>query len=331
MRIRPGTHVGRDTTGRVVIGEGDQRREIHGLTPVQGAVLERLLAGDPLPLPTPGSREVGEYAQLLSFVRPWLEETDPARTMPGLAAERLRPDARAWAQVWGHPGQHEPAEELMCRRTRSSVWISTLDRTGLATAMALAAAGVGRIAAPHEGAVVGEDLGTSPLRLTELGLPRTAGLARHLARLYPHSHVLSPVTMVEAVHGVDAVVLIAAHGIGADQLQIVADADVPVLPVILRASGFQIGPAVGIGEECTACAMAQWPSSQEDGVELGVAAPPEITMAATVAGLVAQSVLMMMDAVCTPRVARGALLGSLLDAGVDFAPTTHHCAHRRAA
>ncbi|WP_291278846.1 hypothetical protein [Galactobacter sp.] len=336
MRIRPGTRVGRDEAGRVVIGEGSQRRRMERLSPVQAEVLERLLTGRPLPSPAPGSRQVNEYAQLLGALKPWLEETDPARCMPGLAAERLRPDARSWAQVWGQVGRPAgeraaPAEEVMFRRTRASVWISTLDRTGVATAMALAAAGVGRIAAPHDGVVVGEDLGTSPLRLTELGLPRTAGLARHLARLYPHSHVLSPVHMAEAVHGVDAVVLMTAHGLNADQLLAVADADVPVLPVVRGANGFQIGPAVGIGERCTTCAMAQWPSLGVGDEEVGVASPSETTTAVTVAGLVAQSVLMMLDAVCTPRVAQGALVGSMVDGGVDFVQTSHHCARRRAA
>jgi hypothetical protein len=269
MRIRPGTHVGRDDAGRVVIGDGDHRRELTCLTRAQLDVIQRLVAGDPLPLPAPGSPEVREYAEVLGHLRPWLEEVDPAQRMPGLAAERLRPDARAWAGVWGGAGKGVRAEEVMLARTRASVWVSALDRTGLATAMTLAAAGVGRIAVPHDGVVVGEDLGTSPLRLTELGLPRSAGLARHLSRLYPYAHVLSPVSMDEALHGVDVAVLSVRHGFTAEHFEAVADTDVPVLPVVLWADGFQVGPAVGLGEPCPQCAAGQWPSLAQDGAEMG--------------------------------------------------------------
>jgi hypothetical protein len=40
---------------------------------------------------------------------------------------------------------------------------------------------------------------------------------------------------------------------------------------------------------------------------------------------------MMVDGVCSPRVAHGALVGSMSDAGVDFLPNPHRCAHFEAA
>jgi hypothetical protein len=264
-----------------------------------------------------------------------LEQVDPTLALPGLAAERLRPDARAWSAAWDRTGSGIAAHDVMSARMRSSIWVSRVDRTGLALCMALAGAGVGRVAVPEDGVIGAEDLGTSPLRLTELGLPRPSGLARHVSRLYPQTHVLSPVPMQEGLHGADVAVMVVAHGFDETQIQAVAASGVPVIPVVLTATGFQIGPLSGgysgPGPWCGGCTLQAWPCVDRDGAEVGPPSPPESTTAVAVAGLAAQAALMVLDGVSRPQAAGGSLVGDLHSGGVEFRPLRAACAHRVAA
>lgn len=330
MRIRPGTHVGMTANGTARIGGGAREVVLKGLSVAQLQVIDRLAAGQPLGTPQPGTEEVAERAHLLSELRPWLEDVDPAQAMPGLAAERLRPDARAWSGVWGPAGEGTLGAERFLARTHARVWISELDRVGLGLAVLLAAAGVGRLAVPGGEAVHGEDLGTSPLRLTELGMPRPAGLARHLARLYPHAHVLSPVEQDEGFSGADVAVLIQRHGVHPSRVEQVRAARAPVLPLVFHPDGFRLGPVARVGG-CEECVLRAWESQRTDETHLGRSCPPELTLTTTAVGLAAQSVLMLLDGVCPPAVTTGTLVGSLATGHVETEPLPPVCGHAKAA
>jgi hypothetical protein len=156
-----------------------------------------------------------------------------------------------------------------------------------------------------------------------------------VSRLCPQTHVLSPVGVHEGVHGADVAVMMVRHGFDAAQLQAVAAAEVPVLPVVFHAAGFQVGPfsggPCGPQPRCRACALQAWPLADRDGTEVGPPSPPESTTAVTVAGLAAQAALMVLDGVCRPQVAGGSLVGGMRHGGIEFRALPTWCEHRLAA
>jgi len=236
-------------------------------------------------------------------------------------------DALHWDTAYG-PHDDEPLE----RRWKSTVWISGLDRCGMAVAFALAAAGTGRFAVRDDAPVAPEDLGTTPLRLPELGLSRGQALSRHLERLHPHTHVLAPVPLPEAVRGADAAVIVARDGLSEEDADRLARAAVPVLPVVFHESGFRLGPlhhpdAPG----CAACRTDAWPRLPRGERWGGPLAPPETTSALVAAALAAQSVAMVLDGVNLPACADGAFVGTLGSGAVYFEPLPAGCRHRAVA
>lgn len=309
--------------GTVRVGTGPGRTELHNISEGDLAVLRCLARGEAVPPPSPDSNAALARGRLLASVQHVLVESESGEAMPGLAADRLRTDGYGWAGAFGRSGQH-PLEVRLRRR----VWISGLDRCGMALAFTLAAAGVGQLALADNTRVVPDDLGSSPLRLTELGLPRPAAVARHVARLYPHTHVLSPVSLTEAERGTDLLVLVVRDGIEAELAARLGCAELPVLPVVFHEGGFRVGPLALPGAPgCEACRSEAW-RVLDDGEELlGGGAAPETTSAVLAAGLAAQAAVMVLDGVFAPSVVNGAYVGTLGAAAIHFEPLPLHCEH----
>lgn len=328
MRIRPGMRVCIEGPGTVRVGTGPGSLFLTGLGPAQLEAVGRLARGEPLGLPPREGKAVADRARLLAALAPVLTDTDPVELVHGMAAERLRPDGHAWAGTSPALDQH-----FLQRRSLAHVWVGDLDRCGMLVALGLAAAGVGRLSSCDEQPVGQVDLGSSPLRLTELGLPRSAALGRHVGRLYPQTHLLAPVPLPRT-GGVDAVVVVARDGLEAGLAAELALADPPVLPVIFHESGFRIGPLSRAGgDACPVCVAADWPvlhgvdEARRSRQECG----PETGSAMTAAGLAVQALLPLLDGVHSPAVSRGAFEGSLADGATRFVPLPTACAHRQAA
>lgn len=323
MRINPGVRLLADGRGTVRVGTGPGGTELHNVSAADLEVLRRLVRGEDVPPPPPDSAAVLARGELLQSVQHVLVESEPCRSLPGLAADRLRTDGYGWAGAFGRSGEH-PLEG----RLRSRVWISGLDRCGMALAFTLAAAGVGQLALADSTAVAPDDLGSSPLRLTELGLPRPAAVARHVARLYPQTHVLSPVTLTEAERGTDLLVLVVRDGIDASLAARLDCAELPVLPVVFHEGGFRVGPLALPGAQgCEACRSGAWRVLNDAEEVLGEGAAPETTSAVLAAGLAAQAVVMVLDGVFAPSVVNGAYVGTLGAAAIHFEPLPAFCAH----
>ncbi|RKW71622.1 ubiquitin-activating E1 family protein [Galactobacter caseinivorans] len=323
MRINPGVRLLANGRGTVRVGTGPGHTELHDVSEADLDVLRRLARGETIPPPPPNSDAALARGRLLQSVAHVLVDSEPCHALPGLAADRLRTDGYGWAGAFGRSGEH-PLEGRLRRR----VWISGLDRCGMALAFTLAAAGVGQLALADDTPVAPDDLGSSPLRLTELGLPRPAAVARHVARLYPHTHVLSPVSLTEAERGTDLLVLVVRDGIEAGLAARLGCADLPVLPVVFHEGGFRVGPLALPGAAgCEACRSEAWRVLEEGEELLGGGASPETTSAVLAAGLAAQAVVMVLDGVFAPSVVNGAYVGTLGAAAIHFEPLPASCAH----
>lgn len=324
MRINPGVRVVAGRRGSVRLGSGPGSLAWRDLSAAQVHELRLLSAGEPLPDPAP--EDVPERERLLRRLRPVLVEDDDGGALPGLAAERLRADGHAWSAALGGRA-HE-----LSGRLRRQVWVSGLDRCGLAVAFALAAAGVGRLSLPDDGRVGPGDLGSSPLRLTELGLPRAVAVARHVSRLYPHTHVLSPVGLAEAARGADLLIVVARDGLSPEAATRLRFARVPALPIVFHEAGFRVGPlTLPTAEGCHSCRAEGW-AVLEDGDEvMGEASAPETTSALLAAALAAQAAVMVLDGLFTPSLVHGAYVGSLASASLHFEAVETDCVHRPAA
>lgn len=326
MRIAAGWRVSVQCPGNVRIGTGPGALLLRGLDAQQVEAVTRLARGEPLPLPR-GDAAVLRRRELLERLAPVLVSGDPLQGMVGLAAERLRPDAQAWCLV---PGS--PAPGFLAERALRHVWISTLDRAGLQIALGLAAAGVGRLSTADQQPVIQQDLGASPLRLTELGLPRAAALARHLGRLYPQSCLLAPVRLGEA-SGADAAVVLVRDGLGEAAAAELGRAQLPVLTVLFHESGFRVGPWLGLaGGGCAACIVGSWPvlggeeAAPRDRADTG----PETGCSMTAAGLVVQALLPLLDGSGGAALLHGSYEVTLADGSVSHAPLPA-CTHLAAA
>ncbi len=336
MRINPSWRVAWVDERTVHVGSGPGAVVLEGVSAQLRPWLERLFRGglsedDLASAPEEAGAVVGRLAPALLDEA----EEDASKAVPGLAGDRLRSDAHAWASAYG-PG----VGTVLGRRHRAHIWISGLDRCGLALALELAAAGVGRLSVRDRGKLEPGDLGGSPLRLTELGLPRSAALARHLGRLYPHTQLLAPVALHDAVRGVDLAILVCRDGLAPRDVARLGAAGTPVLPVVFHESGFSVGPLhLPEAPGCAACRWEAWPLREDaptGEAGPGATAPPpqeapETTSALLAAALAAQSVVMVVDDVNLPSLVEGRYVCTLGSAAVHFEPLPARCGHRLAA
>ncbi|MDR2257245.1 MAG: hypothetical protein LBE25_14790 [Arthrobacter sp.] len=333
MRINPSwrlTWVGQD---HLRVGSGPGAVDVRHIGPELREWLGRLawsgagVSESDLASAPPGAKEAIE-----ALAAALVEEETPSRALagvPGLAGDRLRGDALAWASAYG-----QGVGAALSRRHRAHVWISGLDRCGLNFALALAAAGVGRLSARDRGKLEPGDLGGGPLRLTELGLPRPAALARHLGRLYPHTQLLAPIALHDAVRGVDLAVLVCRDGLAARDAGRLVAAGVATLPIVFHESGFVIGPLhLPDAPGCPRCRWEAWPlvDQGQENPDAAAPAPPETTSALLAAALAAQAVVMAIDDINLPSLTAGRYVGTLGAAALHFEPLPNGCQHRLAA
>lgn len=246
-------------------------------------------------------------------------------TLHGLAAARLRGDVHRWSGA----GLRD-AEATMASRAHSAVAVIGLDRCGMAAAFTLAAAGIGRIVVAEEPVLRPDDLGTSALRLTELGLPRGVALARHLGRLYPHTRVQGPLPAPEAVRRADAVLVVASRAVPPELVASVRAWGRPTLPVVFTQAGFRVGPlSLPAAPGCEECRLEAWgaPDAPAPARTIAQAVAPETTSAVLAAGLAAQAIVMAVDSMLLPSAAEGAYVGTLGAAAVHFEPLAPSCVH----
>lgn len=177
---------------------------------------------------------------LIEEARTLRRRPSDARFIPASA-----PDTASWAVASGRS-----ASDLLAARTAATVVVHGGGRIGVAVAVLLAAAGVGRVHVAPDGAVLAADTGTGYLP-SDVGRPRAAAAAEAVRRVAP-SVALGPPTVH---HPSDLAVL-------ADQLVVdpvlVADLAarrVPHLPARVRDGVGVVGPLVLPGRtSCLRCA-----------------------------------------------------------------------------
>lgn len=325
MRINPAWRLTAAPDGSVSVGCGPDALNLGPVHPADREWLRSLSSGTPAPDPV-DAEQARRWASLgvalASVIAPVATEG-----LPGLAAQRLSSDSSDWAAAYG-----QAAGPRVRSRLDRRVWLGGADRCGMAVAFTLAAAGVGSLSVRDDARVEAGDLGTSPLRLTELGLPRPVALQRHLQRLYPHAHLLAPVTLDQALRGCDALILVARDGLDPADAALLATSTVPVLPVVFHESGFRVGPLLLPGAPgCPECAMLAWPLLPRGELLSGLPPSPETTSAALAAGLCAQVIVMVLDGVNVPSCAGGSYVGTLGAASLHFEELPSSCSHAQAA
>ncbi|GER21846.1 hypothetical protein NCCP1664_03430 [Zafaria cholistanensis] len=328
MRINPGYRVISLAQGRVRIGSGAGGLWIEGLSPAEVDFVLSLAgpaagsAAGPVPAPPPEAAETaGEgldprrKAAIMDLLHPVLVD-QAAYRIPGSRSGVLAPDIRQWSAAYG---QH--AGPLVVRRARSTVRIHGLDRAGQELARLLASAGVGTLQLCDPQPAGLGDLSTGLLGVPDLGRPRGGASAVHLRRLAPH-------TRVQELRGQqwmrrpeppgpepDIAVVFARERVPDEVQAGLSSAQAPHLRVLFGDAGASVGPLVLPG--VTAC-LDCLPDAQDlhDPSPGPPPAEPETALAATVAGLAAVQVLMLLDGVNVPAAVDGVLHLDLATGGV---------------
>lgn len=323
MRINPGYRVISLADGRVRIGGGAGGLWIEGLCPAEVDFV--------LSLAGPGDVTAGEgldpsrKAAIMDLLRPVLVDRAAYR-IPGSRAGVLAPDIRQWSAAYGrHAGP------LVVRRARTTVRIHGLDRAGQELARLLATAGIGTLQLCDPQPVGLGDLSTGLLKVPDLGRSRAGACAIHLRRLAPHLRIQEiPVQEVRGhqVRGQepmrrpsppepepDVAVVFARERVPTEIQAGFASAQTPHLRVLYGDAGASVGPLVLPGASaCLDCA----PDAQDphDSASQPPPSEPETALAATVAGLAAVQVLMLLDGINVPAAVDGILHLDLATGGV---------------
>lgn len=326
MRINPGLRVISLADGSVCIGSGPGGLWIGGLDDGDRAFIASLGASavaaadgpagghPPGPTPAPALITVSEEraGELLAALAPVLVPEAPFR-IPGTRASMLAPDIAQWSAAYGrHAG---PAVEV---RSRAVVRIHGLDRCGQSIASLLAAAGVGTVALCDPGRVEPGDLGVGPLRLADLGMPRPRALARSLSRHWTHTRFPEWTprfggTAQEA----DATVVVTRDWVGADVAGHLAQTQIPHLRVLFTDTGARVGPLVVPGlTACLDCSPVPGLPAQVLDADAAPATAPEVSAAATAAGLAVMQILMLVDGVNVPEAADAVICLDLGTGGI---------------
>jgi bacteriocin biosynthesis cyclodehydratase domain-containing protein len=255
------------------------------------------------------------------LARPGPPGAPAARRPPRRSAgeqQALVPDAQLLSLV--HPAGD--GWGVLSRRWRSTARVVGASRTGLAVALGLADAGLGRVLVEDAGAVGPGDVSPGGYRVDDVGHPR-AGRAAALVR------ARCPVVLTEpAAHPTDpdVVVLVAAGAVDPARADALVGAGVPHLAVLWREGTTVVGPLVRPGASaCLRCLDAhrtdrdpQWPLvlGQLTGPSPGSRTRPEETaLAALTASLAVVQVLAQIDGVPRPA-ALGATLETALPHGL---------------
>ncbi|MDR3069243.1 MAG: hypothetical protein LBU50_07055, partial [Cellulomonas sp.] len=168
---------------------------ITGLTEAETTALCAAARGAPLPGAAPHGVASSRWTALRKDLRTAGLTHDGPRRPPLATGEA---DARAWELLEPHRSGRNRVEA----RRRRSVVVLGLGPTGLSTAVALTAAGVGTVAVDDDRPVRSVDVGPGGYRWTDVGTRRAPAAARAL-------HDVSPaVTTTAPVGDPDLVVLV---------------------------------------------------------------------------------------------------------------------------
>ena len=323
MRINPGYRVISLADGRVRIGSGAGGLWIEGLCPAEVEFVLSLAgpaagsAADPAPGPaSDGDAAAGEgldpsrTAAIMDLLRPVLVD-QPAYRIPGSRSGVLAPDIRQWSAAYGrHAGP------LVVRRARTTVRIHGLDRAGQELARLLASAGIGTLQLCDPQPAGLGDLSTGLLKVSDLGRPRAGASAVHLRRLAPHIRVQEWTRRPGSSEPEpDVAVVFARERVPMEIQAGFASAQAPHLRVLFGDAGASVGPLVLPG--ATACLDCAPDAPDPHGpIPQPPPSEPETALAATVAGLAAVQVLMLLDGVNVPAAVDGVLHLDLSTGGI---------------
>ncbi|GCD20588.1 thiamin biosynthesis protein [Cellulomonas algicola] len=288
MRLRPGLRVLRRSSTEVQVGT-DPRWAVRltDLTPAEADAVVGL--GDPARTsPSPGTSsaspagraDLAPVSALLSQAR--LTRAGDTRQLDGPAAA----DAAAWSLLL--PDGDGTA--LVRARSTRTAGVVGLGPTGLGVAVALAAAGVGRVLLDDERPVRSNDVGVGGYRWGDVGSRRGVVAARVLRDAAPRVDVDGRAT--------PDVVVVVEHG-AADPARatLLVGSGVPHLSVVVREGDTLVGPLVDPGRgPCLRCLDLHrtdvdpvWPTlvaqlvtapGRADGPEVGVVAGVAASLAA---------------------------------------------------
>ena len=249
----------------------------------------------------------------------------PPRATPG-GQRALLPDAQVLSLV--HPDGD--GWRVLAARWRATVRVAGGSRTGLAVALGLAAAGVGRVLVEDASPVGPGDVSPGGYGVEDVGHQRgtrAAALVRARCPLVltdPHEP-LAALTQGGAA-AADVVVVVAAGAVDAAVGDDLVDAAVPHLAVLWREGTTAVGPLVRPGRSpCLRCLEHHradrdpgWPrvARQLGAVVPGTRTRPEETaLSAVTAALAVAQVLAQLDGVPRPA-ALGATLETALPEGL---------------
>ncbi|MFC0714360.1 ThiF family adenylyltransferase [Cellulomonas biazotea] len=292
MRLRPGLRVLRRSTTEVQVGT-DPRWAVRlvDLTPAQVHALTSL--------DHTGDLRAPELAPLVGLL-------DEAGLTTRAAARRVTTgppgaDADAWSLLLADGD----GARLVAARTERAVGVVGLGPTGLGTAVALAAAGVGRVLLDDDGPVRSTDVGPCGYRWGDIGADRAVVAARILRDTAPR-------VRVDGTEPPDLVVVVEHGAADPARSTVLLGSGTPHLSVVVREADTVVGPlVVPGGGPCLRCldlhradADPAWPTlvaqlgatrgprgaAPRDAVEVGV-------VAGTCAALTAAAVLAHLDGV----------------------------------
>ncbi|HEX5333765.1 MAG TPA: ThiF family adenylyltransferase [Cellulomonas sp.] len=250
MRLRPGLRVLRRTDAEVQIGT-DTRWAVRlgGLDPGEARLL-CLLDDDPeLDSLVDRARACGVTDVRATELLDALHAARLTCQTPASRRPRVRTAASADAAVWSLLRDDGDGRALVRARADRTVGVVGLGPLGLATAVALAAAGVGTVLLDDDGRVTSVDVGAAGYRLGDVG-SRRVHVASRLVR------DVAPDVRTEAVAGTvpDVVVLVERDVADPATGLALVTAGMTHLSVVVREADALVGPFVvpGVGP-CLRC------------------------------------------------------------------------------
>lgn len=323
MRIIPGLQVVSVSEGTVRVGGPDDGLWISGLSAADQYFIRSLAdtsgpADQPCTTPVPAGLGAGRREELMTVLAPVLE--DPFR-LPGALGATLIPDVNAFSVAYGAPAGH-----VVRSRSTTTVRLVGLGRCGQTIASLLAASGVGALQLHDDLPVQPGDVGTGPLRLADLGKPRTVALAHRLEAAWPRTRLAHWTPGPDGLGlGAQAIVVTACDALPDHLLEYLVATRIPHLPVVFGPAWARIGPLVIPG--LTACLDCAQPAPglevagpRSAGRPRGASSTAELALSVTAAGLAALQVMMLLDGVNVPSAADAVLTVDLATGGVHRVP-----------
>lgn len=324
MRIIPGLQIVSVTETSLRIGAPGDGLWMTGLTHADQEYIlwlatdEGTTVGPPpagSSTPDPGPRRRRELSELLA---PVLED---AYRLPGALGASLVPDVNAYSVAYT-----APAGQLIRNRSRSAARIHGLGRCGQTIASLLAASGIGALYLNDQHPVHAGDIGTGPLRMADLGKPRTVALAHRLGQQWPRTRLSGWTPGPDASGlGAQVTVVTACDALPESWAAHLAGTRMPHLPVVFGPAWARVGPLVIPGlTTCLDCAQPRAGSTAEGPQAAGTprsdSSTAELALSCAAAGLAAVQILMLLDGVNVPSTADAVLSIDLATGGVQRVP-----------